>query len=46
MGLRQRLSEIFGVGNHNGVDGRQATADRRRIRAARGRYQSMFDSRL
>jgi hypothetical protein len=43
MGLRQRLADMFGVGHHHGADGRQAAVDRRRLRASRGRYQSMLD---
>ena len=43
MGLGQRLAEIFGVGRRNGTDGRRVVDDLRRLRAARGRYQSMLD---
>jgi hypothetical protein len=44
MGLRQRLAEIFGgVSNDNGGERQRAAADRRRLRASRGRYQSMLD---
>ena len=42
MGLRQRLADVFGVGDRNGT-GRRVADDRRRIRAARGRYHSMLD---
>jgi hypothetical protein len=43
MGLGQRLTEILGVGKRNGTNGRRVADDLRRLRAARGRYQSMLD---
>jgi hypothetical protein len=42
-GLMRHLVQLFGFGDHRRAQQRRVAVDRRRIRATRGRYQSMLD---